>query len=115
MEAREIAQREIEFKSLVREAFAFLVTEFGFDSATDESSAYRHRLIYKYPDTGQVVEVLNAIHGYDYGFEVNVHAPALGRSKEMIYYKLKEDQNPDLAFISEGAEALRIAMRGAAD
>jgi hypothetical protein len=62
-----------------------------------------------------VVEVLNAIHGYDYGFEVNVHAPALGRSKEMIYYKPKEDQHPDLAFISEGAEALRIAMHGAAD
>lgn len=49
----------------------------------------------------------------DYGFEVNFYhseEDRKNRKVEMVDYKFKEDQNPDLKFIEEGEEALETFL-----
>jgi hypothetical protein len=111
MESREIVQREAEFRFLVREVFGFLVTEFGFSPAVEEDGEYRYCLNFRHPETRQSVMVLNAFHGNDYGFEVNITEPPehIYYSK-MLYYKLKEKQDSKFLFVFEGAKVLRTQL-----
>jgi hypothetical protein len=58
------------------------------------------------------VEVLNAFHGYDYGFEVNIYNTAHPSYPDgkMIYHKLKESQDSSFSFVLEGAKVLRTQL-----
>jgi hypothetical protein len=113
MDSSEIAKNGPQFISKTKEAFTFLTTNFNYGEPTDESglSKYRHILVYRNKASLHIIEVLNAYHPVDYGFEVNFYhseADRKNRKKtEMVYYKLKEDQNPDLKFIEEGATKLK--------
>jgi hypothetical protein len=114
MNEREIANAGHEFKARVQEAFGFLVTEFGFEPAIDRSSVYAHRLLFKNDARDQVVEVLDAFHGIDYGFEVNVHLASGPRQiddRRMVYAKEKEDQEPGFPFLGEAAQKLRSMLQ----
>jgi hypothetical protein len=116
METHKIVQREIEFKSLVREVFGFLVTEFGFASATDESGEWSYRLVFRHPETYQKVDVTNAFHGYDYGFDVSVCTARFGRSfRKMVYHRLTEKQDSSFSFVLEGAKELQSVLRNSSD
>lgn len=110
MNEREIAERGDEFKSRVRDLFAFLVEDLGFEPAEDESGPHAHRLTFRNGRRGQVVEVVNAFHGIDYGFEVVVH-PAEGPRpidhRTMVYSKVKEEQEAGFPFLAEAARHLR--------
>lgn len=113
MNERSIAERGDEFKAQVRERFAFLVKEFDFEAALDESSEYAHRLTFRNLKRNKLVEVVNAFHGVDYGFEVNIHL-ALGRrlldQRNMVYYRLKEQQDSEFEYLEGAAEKLRIVL-----
>jgi len=116
MEVKEIVQREVEFKSLVRGIFGFLVTEFGFGHATDESGKWSHILVFRHPETCQEVRVTNAFHGYDYGFDVSVSTARFGRLfRKMVYFRLKEKQDSGFSFVLESAKELQSALRNSSD
>lgn len=78
---------------------------------------YRDRLIYYKDDTA--VEVLNAWHPYDYGFEVNYYSDKnlldvvndKMKTHDIVYYRLKEEQDRSLHFIHEGAVALEAFLK----
>lgn len=113
MDEREIAQAGDEFKTLVRETFTFLTGEFGFEPPIDESDAHRHCLVFRNGLRDQRVEVLNAFHGYDYGFEVNVQpasGPRLLDDRNLVYCKAKEEQQPGFGFLREAALTLRAFL-----
>lgn len=113
MNEREIANAGDEFKARVADQFGFLVSEFGFEPGVDESSRYSHRLVFRNAVCNQLVEVVNAFHPVDYGFEVNVH-PAEGPrptdDRQTVYYKLKEAQQAGFPFIAEAAQQLRALL-----
>lgn len=113
MDEREIAHAGDEFKSRVRDQFGFLVADFGFEPAVDESEATTHRLTFRNIPRDQRVEVLNAFHPCDYGFEVDLYRASEPRrvaDRNMIYHKLKEDQQPGFGFLGEAADALRTIL-----
>ncbi|MCW8195600.1 hypothetical protein F6455_12450 [Proteobacteria bacterium 005FR1] len=114
MNEHSIAESGDEFKEQVRTRFAFLTTEFGFEPALDESSAYSHRLTFRNLHSNQLVEVVNAFHGVDYGFEVNIHLASHSRlldQRNMVYYQLKEDQDVEFAYLAEAVEKLRSVLQ----
>lgn len=114
MNEHSIAASGHEFKAQVMEHFAFLQKEFGFEPALDESSAYTHRLTFRNPHSDQLVEVLNAFHGVDYGFEVNIHLASSSRlldQRNMVYYRLKEEQDGEFSYLAEAAETLRSVLQ----
>lgn len=114
MDEREIAKAGDEFKSRVQGLFGFLVEEFGFEPAVDESGTNTHRLVFRNESRDQLVEVLNAFHGADYGFEVNIHPASGPRSlddRRMIYHKLKEEQEAGFPFLAEAAQTLRSLLQ----
>lgn len=113
MNEREIANAGHEFKTRVRETFGFLVEEFGFEPAVDQSTAYAHRLLYRNGARDQLVEVLNAFHGIDYGFEVNLYLASGPRSvgdRNMVYCKVKEDQELGFPFLADAAQKVRSVL-----
>lgn len=114
MNEQSISELGREFKAKVRKSFGFLQDDFDFESAVDESTAYAHRLTFKSVQRNQLVEVVNAFHGIDYGFEVNIHSASGPRSldqRNMVYYRLKAEQDIGFAFLTESAEELRAALR----
>jgi hypothetical protein len=113
MDERQIAHAGDEFKSRVREVVAFLLTDFGFAPAVDESVKYSHRLTFRNAARNQLVEILNAFHGYDYGFELTIRpasGPRLLDGRNMVYFKLKEDQEPGFSFLADAARELRAFL-----
>lgn len=117
MNEQSISELGQEFKAKVKESFGFLQDDFGFESAVDESSTYAHRLTFRSVQRNQLVEVVNAFHGIDYGFEINIHSASGPRSldqRNMVYYRLKEEQDIGFAFLTESAEKLRTALRDSA-
>lgn len=114
MNEHDIAETGDQFKSRVREIFGFLV-DLGFEAAEDESSVYAHRLTFRNLKSDQLVEVVNAFHGVDYGFEINIHSasgPRLFDQRNMVYYCLKEEQDADFTFLAKAADKLHSVLRG---
>jgi len=103
------------FEREVEKQFEFLVDDFSFSGPVFLSSKekYRDRVVYSLDDTA--VEVLNAWHPADYGFEVNYYpdktvletAGSKASAREIIYFRLKEQQDGEMTFIRDGALALK--------
>lgn len=96
---------------------AFLETEYSYEKPVNESNSenYRHVLVYRNKGSANIIEILNAYHPYDYGFEINLYLSNENREnriKEMIYYKPKENQDRDLQLIKAGAEKLKNFLTG---
>lgn len=114
MTEREIAAAGDDFKRRVRLAFAFLVKEFGFDPAVDESGEYSHRLVFRSASRDQSVTISNAFHPVDYGFEVSIDtisSPGGIDDRNIVYFKLKEEQEAGFPFLAEAAQALGALLR----
>jgi hypothetical protein len=104
-----------DFERKVKAEFQFLVNDLLFPrpGVASNPEDYRDRIIYYKNDTA--VEILNAWHPSDYGFEVNdynnkamLQAPGNDLSaREMVYFKVKEEQDIQFQFIEEGAGTLR--------
>ena len=111
------------FEQIVEREYRFLVDEYGFGAPEFVSNKkhYRDRVIYATSEAA--VEVLNAYHGVDYGFEVNYYPnkSRLGNAgddpsaREMVYYRLKEEQDAEGNFIREGATALKAFLQSLPD
>ena len=108
---------------MVEREYRFLVEEYGYDAPVfaSKEEEYRDRVIYATSESA--IEVLNAYHGVDYGFEVNYY-PDKGRlgnagddlsAREMVYYRLKEEQDAEGNFIREGATALKAFLQSLPD
>ncbi len=113
MNERDIANAGDEFEARVREAFEFLVKEFGFDRGVDESGNYSHRLVFRSTAQDRIVTISNAFHPVDYGFEVvidRIANPREGDDRNVVYFKLKEDQAPGFLFLAEAAQQLRALL-----
>jgi hypothetical protein len=103
------------FENKVKTEFKYLVNEFLFSNPIilRKDDEYRDRLLYTKDNIA--IEILNAWHPSDYGFEVNYYSDRgllnmtndRIQTHEMVYYKLKEEQNEDLSFIEEGAKILK--------
>ena len=103
------------FEYKVIDEFSYLVNEFGFSKPVilSKKNEYRDRLVY-FKDK-VAIEISNSWHPSDYGFEVNVYPDRSlldvpndsNPNHEMVYYKIKEQQNKSLSFITEGAKSLR--------
>lgn len=111
------------FEQIVEREYRFLVDEYDYGAPQFVSNKehYRDRVIYATSETA--VEVLNAYHGFDYGFEVNYYPDKrrLGNAgddlsaREMVYYRLKEEQDAEGGFIREGAAALKAFLQALRD
>lgn len=111
------------FEREVARQFKFLVNDFHFSGPVflSRKEEYRDRVVYLQNDTA--VEVLNAWHPADYGFEVNYYpdktilesAGSKAAAREIIYFRLKEQQDREMMFILDGAQALKgfLMSRGA--
>ena len=103
------------FEREVEKQFEFLVDDFSFSGPVFLSSKekYSDRVVYSRDDTA--VEVLNAWHPADYGFEVNYYsdktvletAGSNAAAREIIYFRLKEQQDGEMTFIRDGALTLK--------
>ena len=108
------------FETKVKTEFIYLVNEFSYSEPQllNNEKEYRDRLLYT--KENKAVEILNAWHPNDYGFEVNYYADCSLvntandniPTHEMIYYKLKEEQDANLSFVAEGAEKLKKFLLG---
>ena len=114
MTEREIAAAGDDFKGRVRAAFAFLVEEFGFEPGVDVSGDYSHRLVFRCISRDRVVTISNAFHPVDYGFEVAIDTISSPRGiddRNILYFKLKEEQEAGFPFLAEAAQALGSLLR----
>ena len=71
-------------------------------------------MIYWHPEKKLRVEIVNAYHPVDYGFEINLsetYSSGEPKNKNMIFNCLKEDQHEDLTFVEEGAKALQAVLK----
>ena len=107
-----------DFEDKVKAEFNYLVTTFGFSEpdVLNNEQEYRDRLVYTKDKIA--IEVLNAWHPSDYGFEVNFYPDRKLLdikgdhiiTHEMVYYKVKEKQS-NLSFIEEGAKELERVLK----
>jgi hypothetical protein len=90
--------------------FNFLVTVFGYGKPVHTKSGYSDSITFKNESSNRTVQVYNAYHPVDYGFEINIlNTSAANRNiaKEMVYYKPKEDQDQYQDYIAGAAEFLK--------
>ena len=99
------------FISKSTELFHFLVTEFGFNSPVHQKSEQPNgvviRDVIEYEKDGFTVQLLNAYHPRDYGFELNI-TPASIEKKELFAFVLKEDQDVEQSYLEGVASRLRV-------
>ena len=91
-------------------SFNFLVSEFGFGEPIHIDTEYRDDIEYKNESVGRMIQIANAYHGYDYGYEINIFNTSQSNKNEkvkMVYYKLKEDQDYTQDYIPQSAEILK--------
>ena len=112
MEHNEIAKLGSEYEWHIRAKFEFLQTEYGYDAPMALSASFKHShcITYLHPEKQKLVELINNFHPVDYGFEINVYRidPAVKKTEPtMVYSKNVNDQDPDFAYLSSGAQMLR--------
>ena len=114
MESNEIYHLGSAFERKVITIFKFLIAQ-GFNDPEIKSNAktYVHKVVYWHPKKQLHVEIINAYHPVDYGFEINLSETYSGgelKNKTMVFNCLKEDQRDDLSFLEAGASALHTAL-----
>lgn len=100
--------------------FSFLVHELGYqnpkikEEGNDDYITY-DEITFENRNINRLVMVCNAYHPNDYGFEINIYDLSQGDelhgdnlpNREMIYYKLKEDQDVSQSYIEKAASTIK--------
>lgn len=107
MDANEIVQLGPEFERKVIEGFAFLVSDLGFDAPVIRSDPkkYRHTVEYVHAAQNKRLELENAYHPIDYGFEIKLYE-ADGTCRQ-LFHVLQQDQDRAFQFLVTAAQTLR--------
>lgn len=102
-------KRNPDFLNKVEQEFAYLVSEFGYrepEAVEAHAPLFRDKVVYVSEAAQRKVEIMNAYHPYDYGFEVNIHDLRTGETT-ILDHVLRADQDADLAFVARVAGRLR--------
>jgi len=83
--------------------FDLLLKSMGFSDAEyiykqENGTVTRDEICYKHKEKNLKIEFSNSYHPVDYGMEINVQ---MDSKSEMIYYKLKEEQDIEQTYIVE--------------
>lgn len=92
------------------EVFEFLLTEFNFKSPIHVEAELSDKIEYV-NNKGIVVQLYNAYHPVDYGFEINIINQAFPISEQMIYDKPKEQQDCNHEYLGDAAITLKHKLK----
>jgi|KBSSwiStaDraftv2_1062776.scaffolds.fasta_scaffold326706_2 hypothetical protein len=102
--------KRINFRDEVLQHFQFLVSDLGYEEPLYSALQYSDTFRYCNKKIDRYVEVSNAYHPNDYGFEIAVGAISTSQaeSPKLLLYKLKEEQNISQDYIMDLARKLRV-------
>lgn len=113
MSREDVRRRHHDFLDRVKREFAYLVSDFGYgepDATESDAPLFRDTVVYANPAARRKIEILNAYHPYDYGYEINVHDLQSGKTV-MVDHVLRDDQDSALDFVARTAKRLRERAR----
>lgn len=113
VENQEIKELKKPFEELVKKEYSFLTENYGFEKAkvTSNPEEFMHCVIYLHEEKQIQLDVVNAFHDFDNGFEITLHdLNSPGSHGKILYHKTKEDQDPGMEFVVNGAHATKTEM-----
>lgn len=99
--------------------FAFLTTEFGYDSPVhtegkqDNGAIIWDEIAYTNSAANRVIHITNAYHPVDYGFTIEFTDPSRPThhaDRETVQVVMKEDQDQEQSYLEQAAKELRTEL-----
>lgn len=101
------------FVEKTKKYFDFLLSEYKYNNPIYnnyiQENGFITRDTFTYQGTESNIIISNSYHPVDYGFAITIVSSV---KEEIIYYKLKEEQDVEQSYLTEAANFLKNYLKG---